>query len=457
MSTLFLLGLVVLCLIANGLFVAAEYALVTIRKSRLEEMVNNGVAGAKTIQALKANIERSIAGSQLGISFSSLSLGKVGSSLLLALDAIVLDAFYLHGQGSSEAVFWLSFGLLSVIQVVFAEQIPKQIALRLPEQTLMRLYKPFMVFCVVMGPLIWFMATASFLVLKLFRLARVAPQGHHQLPSTDELQILFDQSEKAGTIDKQESGLLRRALDLKDLTVREVMVPRLRMDCITETMPLAEIVKVICQTKHSKLPVYRGDTVIGILNTRDLFDLWQDHLKNPGALPAFKLNAYMRKAYFVPVRMHAGNLLEEMKERRLQMAIAVDEFGTTVGLITLEDLIEQLVGEIWDEYDKPSNAVEAKDKDTWHVQGELTLFEFNKAFEVRIACTHCTSVAGAVIEALDRQPNIGETVSMGGFSFRVLEAKGPAITKLEVKKLESGGESSSPAATAGTESGDKPA
>jgi CBS domain containing-hemolysin-like protein len=438
MSTLFLLGLVTLCLVANSLFVAAEYALVTIRKSRLEEMVKNGVAGARTIQALKAGIERAIAGSQLGISFSSLTMGMIGSSFVLAVDGVLLNALYLHSQGSSELAFWLSFGFLSVVQVVVAEQIPKQIALRLPEQTLLRLYKPFMVFCLVMSPLIWLMSFTSGLALKLFGIAKITPQGHHQLPSPDELQILFDQSEKAGTIDKQESDLLRRALDLKDLTVREVMVPRPHMDCITESMPLAEIVKVICQTKHSKLPVYRGDTVIGILNTRDLFDVWSTHLKSTGTPPVFKLNANMRKAYFVPVRMQASALLEEMKERRLQMAIAVDEFGTTVGLITLEDLIEQLVGEIWDEYDKPSSAIQAVGENTWHVQGELTLFEFNKAFEVHIACSHCTTVAGAVIEALERQPNIGETASMGGFSLRVLEMNGPAITKLEVKRLDTG-------------------
>jgi CBS domain containing-hemolysin-like protein len=129
----------------------------------------------------------------------------------------------------------------------------------------------------------------------------------------------------------------------------------------------------------------------------------------------------------------------------------VDEFGTTVGLITLEDLIEQLVGEIWDEYDKPSSAIEAVGDKTWRVQGELTIFEFNKNFEARIACTHCTSVAGAVIEVLDRQPEIGETVSLAGFSFRVLETKGAAITKLEVKQLEPADERAPAAAAETTE------
>jgi len=193
---------------------------------------------------------------------------------------------------------------------------------------------------------------------------------------------------------------------------------------------------VIAKTKHSKLPVYRGrDGVIGILNTRDLFDVWSNQLRapNPVAL-AFKVTNYIRRAYFVPETMLASTLLEEMRSRQLQMAIVIDEFGATVGLITLEDLLEQLVGEIWDEYDKPNFSIQAVGLDMWKVQGDLTLFEFNKAFAASITTNHATTVAGAVIEALGRQATVGEKVVIGGFEFEVMEMAGQAVSKLHVQR-----------------------
>jgi CBS domain containing-hemolysin-like protein len=217
------------------------------------------------------------------------------------------------------------------------------------------------------------------------------------------------------------------------------------MDAIPETVTLAEVLAIVTKTKHSKLPVYRStrDGVVGILNTRDLFELWQARLKvlesqsgSPLAQAPFKLSAYIRQAYFAPESMLASTLLEVMKARRLQMAVVVNEFGTTVGLITLEDLIEQLVGEIWDEYDTPGNGIEILGTDKWRVPGEMTLFEFNKTFGAEVTCAmHCTTIAGAVIEALDHQPTLGETAETAGFQFTVDDMRGQAITKLEVRRL----------------------
>jgi CBS domain containing-hemolysin-like protein len=349
--------------------------------------------------------------------------------------------------------------------VIIGEQIPKQIALRLPEQTIMRLSKPFRIFCLIMSPFISLMSWTATLALKLLGIANVQAQ-EHPLPSTDEFQILIEESEKAGTLGKQESSLLRRALELKALTVREVMVPKSRMDAIPDSVTLAEVLAIVSKTKHSKLPVYRQsrDAVIGILNTRDLFELWQARLKavdartmSPQTAAPFKLSAYIRQAYFAPETMLASTLLEVMKARRLQMSIVVDEFGMTVGLITLEDLIEQLVGEIWDEYDTPNNGIEILGPDTWRIQGELTLFEFNKTFGADISCAmHCTTIAGAVIEALDHQPTLDESIVLSGFQFTVSDMRGPAVTKLDVKRVPAQpgeGDGGTSVATPGFESG----
>jgi len=436
-GVLLLAGLIVM----NGLFVAAEYALVSLRKSRVEEMVKSGRPGAQTVLQLKSNLDRSIAGSQLGISFASLAIGWLGGDAISGLVKLLLGFVPDFGFVSpAVATFVVSFMLLSLTQVIIGEQIPKQIALRLPEQTIVRLSKPFRLFCWLMSPLVWLMNMTARGALKLLGIASVQA-AEHPLPSTGEFQILIEEREKAGNLGQQESDILLRALALKQLTVRDVMVPRRRMDSIPDSLSLADVLAVVCKTKHSKLPVYRaGEGIIGILYTRDLFDIWskaQPAAATTAAAAAtpFKLSACVRKAHFAPESMLAASLLQEMKTKRLQMAIVVDEFGTAVGLITLEDLIEQLVGDIWDEYDTPNAGIESTGDNTWVVQGEVTSFEFNKALGAEVSrAVHCTTVAGAVIDALDHHPSVDESVTIAGFTFTVQEMRGAAIYRLAVKR-----------------------
>lgn len=435
-------GLLILAglIVVTGLFVAAEYALISIRKSRVDEMVQNGVPGALVVQALKQRIDKTIAGSQLGITLLSMTLGWVGGEVMPEVAKWFLG--YIPSFGGippGSIAFAVSFMVLTMVHVIIGEQIPKQIALRIPEKTIVRLSYPLRVFCFLTAPFVWVMHTLSLLGLRLLGIPKREGQ-EHLLPSADEFQILFDESEKAGTLGKQESNLLRKALDLKAVTAREVMIPRTRMDAISENMSLNEVLAVITKTKHSKLPVYRGrDRVVGILNTRDLFDLWSTTNKTPQAVTApFKVSTYIRRAYFVPETMLASNLLEEMRVRQIQMAIVMDEFGATVGLITLEDLLEELVGEIWDEYDTPNYAIDKIDETAWRVQGEVTLFEFNRAFGTSIDCLHCTTIAGMVVELLGRQPRVDDTATTGAFAFTVLELSGHAISSLKVRRVGQG-------------------
>ncbi|MCC7530913.1 MAG: HlyC/CorC family transporter [Candidatus Melainabacteria bacterium] len=476
-----LLGLALLFvfLMLNGLFVAFEFAIIALRKSRIEELVQKGHTGAKRVQAMHQRMDKTIAGAQLGITLASLALGWLGDHSILpliksAMSAIpgVADANLPVGLG-----VFLSFVVLSTLHVVVGEQVPKTMALRASERMAFLLAGPFRAFCFVTAPLVWVMNGLTWLLLKPFGMTK-ARHDEHQLPSPAEFQILFEESVKAGTLGKQESDFLKRALELKAVTLKEVMVPRTRMDCLEERMGLVDMMAVASRTKHSKLPVYRNtrDNVIGILNTRDLHDLFYAHLKVraqagdataagavasalgvgssdagvqnlPGTPPGvrdlsgatkaprlFRLTEYVRKAYFVPDTMLASTLLEQMKERKLQMAVVLDEFGATVGIVTLEDLLEQLVGEIWDEYDSPGAGIEQEDETTWHVPGDLTIFEFNKFFGAALSCeTHCVTVAGLVIEALDRQPDGGETVELQGYRFTILEIKNRAVFRLAVQ------------------------
>ncbi|HNB22658.1 MAG TPA: hemolysin family protein [Candidatus Melainabacteria bacterium] len=444
-----LLGLALLFafLILNGLFVAFEFAIIALRKSRLEELVKNGKSGAERVQKLHQQLDRTIAGAQLGITLASLALGWLGDHSILPLIQSAMSSIpgvaEMHlpaGLGVA-----ISFVILSLLHVVVGEQVPKTLGLRAPEKMSFLLSGPFRIFCFITAPLVWMMNAFTWLLLKPFGMTK-AKHEESQLPSPAEFQILFEESVKAGTLGRQESDFLKRALELKAVTLKEVMVPRTRMDCLEDGMSLVDMMAVASRTKHSKLPVYRNtrDNVIGILNTRDLHDIFYAHLKaRPQSGSAqvtpkpFRLSDYVRKAYFVPDTMLASTLLEQMKERKLQMAVVIDEFGATVGIVTLEDLLEQLVGEIWDEYDSPGAGIEQVSENAWHVPGDLTIFEFNKFFGSDLSCeTHCVTVAGLVIEALDRQPDGGESVQVSGYTFTILEIKNRAVFRLAVQRPE---------------------
>lgn len=438
------LGLLISLIILNGLFVAAEYALVSIRKSRVEEMVQSKQPQSGMISKLKSNIDRSIAGSQLGITLASLLIGWIGGDSILHLVKLALS--FIPGlenfnPPASIAVV-LSFLLLSLTHVIVGEQIPKQIALRLPEKVLVLLALPFRAFCFIATPFVLVMSFIANGALKLLGIHKVEAQ-EHKLPSPDEFQILFEDAEKAGTLGKQETDILKRALELKAVIVRDVMVPRTRIDFMADDLTLQAVLGIVSKTKHSKLPVYRGnrDTIVGILHTRDLFDLFHSTIKAGqtiagNAAASFHLSGVVRKPFFAPDTMLASSLLEEMRERRMQMAIVVDEFGSTVGLVTMEDLLEQLVGEIQDEYDTPQIGIESAGDKTWRVLGEVTVADFNRELSVTLSCTmHCNTVAGAVIEALDHQPAVGDTVIFANLEFKVLEMRGQAIATLEVREV----------------------
>ncbi len=443
-TVLFWLGLMLLFLLLNALFVATEYSLVKLRRSRVQDLVNKGYRGARTIQQLQRNLGTSIAGTQLGITLASLALGWIGENTINMAAKFLLG--FIPGFANFHVPFGLGYALaflcLSIFHVTLGEQVPKAWALRLPEKVGLALAKPFQIFCWMAYPLLWLMNTFAAVICKVLGLP-AGQADEYTVVSGDEFEILFEASHKAGLLGDKETDLLKRALELKELTARQCMIPRTRMDVVPETFTLAQLLAVVAKTKHSKLPVIRGtrDTVVGIINTRDLFDWWNTSISEGGdgttcGGKEFKLTEHLRQVYFVPESMPAGRLLEEMRSRKLQMAIIVDEFGATTGLLTLEDLLEQLVGEIWDEYDTAQPGIQANGTDRWNVMGDVTLFEFHKATGITVTCDSCTTMAGAFIEALRRQPVVGDSVEMpGGLKAVVAEMRGQGISRLEIEKL----------------------
>lgn len=440
------LGATVLLLLLNALFVAAEYSLVKMRRSRVKELVDKGDRSAITVQKLQKELGTTIAGTQLGITLASLALGWVGQdSVHLAIQRLL---GLIPGLGNISLPVWTAFALsfvtLSMLHVIIGEQVAKSWALRLPEKTALRLAGPLRNFCRLTYPLLWVMNKLAGAVLKLLRLPE--PTGEeYAVHSPEEFELLFEASREAGQLDPTSSDLLQRALDLNELTARQVMVPRTKMVAVPDSLSLPEVLALVSKTKKTRLLVYKGndDNVVGVLNSLDLFDLWlatERGSSTPGGgaggAKEFRLSAFVRQVQFVPDSMPASKILEDMRSRNFQVAIVLDEFGGTDGVITLKDLVEQLVGEIWDEHDSPNPGVKKIDENRWQVKGDLTLLEVKKELGAELECSSSITIAGAVTEHLGRQPEIGDSVESGGFRYTVAEMTRRVISLLEVVKVE---------------------
>lgn len=356
------LGAMAVLVLVNAFFVATEFALVASRKSRIQELAEDGHPVAPLVQQLQKNIDASVSGTQLGITFASLALGWVGEHSIHEMVKMVLGI--IPGMQGVEPPMGLGFAvaflLLSSFHVVLGEQVPKFLSLRLPEKMVMYVAPPFRLYCKIAWPFIWLMNRTAGFILKLMGVPK--PTGESYVPlSAEELEILIESSYRAGELDARETDLLKRVLDMKDLSVEKVMIPRKRMDCISDQISLPDLLAVVSKTKHSKLPVYTGslDQIVGVLNTRDLFDLWCQSAGATACSPDarrfgkdFRVFSFLRPAFIVSQTERASTLLDELRSRKIQMAVVVDEARRTVGLVTMEDLLEQLVGEIYDEYDK---------------------------------------------------------------------------------------------------------
>ncbi|MBU6453056.1 MAG: hemolysin family protein [Cyanobacteria bacterium REEB67] len=460
-----LLGLLFVFIALNGLFVAAEYSLIRLRRSRVSEMVQQKIIGARTIDALQQSMERSVAGAQLGITISGLSVGGVGqepireclqwlvntvAQYLPWLDALHVPAFV--------GIFF-SFLLLTMVHVIIGEQLPKLLALHNPEKVALRLAVPFFVFCRSTAFLLGIINGVTSLALRLFGI------GKHQKtsdgsPSIDELQILIEDSRKAGKLAADETNLLSRVLELRGVSVRDVMMPLSLVDGINEEMPLVDALEIISQTRHSRLPIFRGgrQAVVGILNSRELLDLFRKKLRvdlkisrsnTPavnGREPIGKLTAFIRKPFFVSEAMLASDLLAEFAKQRLQLAIVLDSEkpSEVVGLITQEDLLEQLVGEIVDEWDKPIDGVEILEGvNCYRVDGELTLYELRKVLDIRLTSETDNFTVGAVVRDnllkarnmtyLPEPVKVGDCVDLLDYRFTIETMDGEHVKNLDVR------------------------
>ena len=429
-----------LLVLMNGFFVAAEFALVSVRPSRVEELVRTtGSRRAKAVQIAIQNQDEVISATQLGITMASLALGFLaGASIEPVLEVFFHDLgiFALLGGLSLGAL--LAFAITTYMHVVLGELAPKSVALQYPMNTSLWVAKPLHWFAMIFKPVIWTFNQTGWLVLALFGIKPIV--GHRPVHSEAELKLLISQSSEAGILEERESAILKRTFDLPDTQIRMLMTPRYDMKAITITDDFEEIVKCVNKTGHSRFPVFdeAHENIVGFLYAKDLLnylELFLDADEISDKKNEIDISQLLREADYVPETMRADLLLEKLQNTKRHSAIVVDEFGEVVGLITLEDILELLVGDIQDEYDyepaeiTPSDENEGESK----VSGQTSLDDFNKYFKTEFQSDISVTIGGLIQEKLGRLPKAKEVFKIGDIIFTVKESTAVRIESLLVR------------------------
>ncbi|MBB3108290.1 CBS domain containing-hemolysin-like protein [Paenibacillus phyllosphaerae] len=407
--------LVVVLVFLNGLFVAAEFSLVKVRQSRLTQLTNEGNKRARYALKVNQKLDAYLSATQLGITLASLGLGWVGEPAISEL--IVEPLFHQIGIADGPLVETISviigFVVITFLHIVLGELAPKSLAIRKSEETSLWLSIPLLWFYRLFLPAIFVLnGTAN----RLLRIIGIEPASEHDSAHTEEeIRILMDQSAKSGIIDSDEMKLFDNIFEFSDRLAREIMLPRTDMDCLNVMMPFDENMKLVYQTRHTRFPVCVDDKdqIIGFVHITDLLtaDPDEDH----------QLTKFLRPILNVPESMEISQVLRLMQRKHSQLAIVVDEYGGTAGMLTTELILEEIVGEIHDEFDTEQPSVVVNGEIT-SVDGRMLIEEVNDMFNLDIEDEDVDSIGGWLFTKLEGNPVKGKKIEYDGFVFEVAES-----------------------------------
>lgn len=422
---LFALFLVLL----NGFFVAAEFAIVKVRASQIEIKAKSGGRVGKMAKNIVRNLDGYLAATQLGITLASLGLGWVGEGVMhtiflnmfTSLNVEVSDAF-LHSAATVTA-----FSVITVMHIVFGELAPKSLAIQRPVATTLFITAPLHAFYIVFKPFIWVLNGFAAVILKPFGIDPHA--GHEALHSNEELQYLLDQGKESGALEDNEHELIKNVFDFNERVVKNIMVPRTKISGIELDTVKEDVVARIISDGYSRLPVYDEiiDKIIGIIHAKDVLPLLASNKQ-------WSLADIIRKPYFVPETKKINDLLSELQQKRIQIAIVLDEFGGTAGMVTLEDIVEEIVGEIQDEYDEEKPMVEKISDNEFVVNAYATVYDVNEYLPHDLPEDEdFDTVGGLVSHAFGKIPEVGDSEVCYGYLFTILKK---TEQNIETVKLE---------------------
>jgi CBS domain containing-hemolysin-like protein len=436
---------IVLLVAANAFFAAAEFSLVSVRDTRIQQLIEARRIGARIVQKLHRNLDEVVNGVQLGITVTSLTLGWVGEPILSHIvepytGEVPHANIYAHGIAIA-----LAFSLITCLHVILGELVPKSLALQRAEQVALAVAAPMDVFLTLARPFIYLMSRAAGSVLRIFGGRKVRQGPVH---SPDELKLIVTASRQLGQIPEFQEEMIHNALELENISVREVMVPRPDIFSLPGDLTLDEALARVVDEQHSRIPVYdpqRGpEHIIGVLYSKDLMRWTRLRLTaNPvqpiaTRIAAMKISQIMRDVLVVPETKVLVELLEEFKQRKRHLAVVVDEFGSTAGVITVEDVLEQLVGEMEDEFDvAPAEQAELGGETALVLEGSVSIRDLESQYQLVLPRdAGFETLAGFMLARLQKIPAVGEALDYDGHRFTVEEMEGHRIAKVRIERLE---------------------
>src|SRR5580700_1789713 len=431
----------VLALVAlNGFFAAAEFSLVAVRLSRVRQLVEKGDARAKVVEVLLSDLHRVVSGVQLGITLASLALGALGESTL----ASVLQTLWPKTEGARGALLAHAaalagaFAMLSAVHVVIGELVPKTVSLARAERVALLIARPFSWFLNTFRWSLDLLDGISGAIVKALGVSE--PQGHGAAHSTEELQIQIQQARERGLIAPGEEKFIVSAIELGQVQVREIMVPRPDMHVLPVEATLDEVMRAFATTQRSRIPVYRGsgDHILGFVHIKDMLWILLDRERRleESVLPSvFDLRRVIREILIVPETKPASELLAELRSRRVGMALVVDEFGSILGLVTVEDILEQVVGEIYDEFDVVERPLTLADGAVIF-DAALNVRDLDAQYNITLPEDPAyATVGGFVLDQLGFIPRGGENFEYGQFRFTVVEMDGRRVARVKIQRV----------------------
>lgn len=425
--------LVFLLVLANAFFVAAEFALVAVRRSRIDQMAAGGDRSAMVVQKAVSQLDRYISGTQLGITLASLSLGWVGEPAVAVLVDRLLHLVGVEpspGAVHTGAGIVVAFLVITFLHIVLGELAPKSVALAKPETVSKLVVRPLILFSKMMSPFIYFLNGTANRLLSLFGIAPVSEGGHVHSP--EELRLLVMQARAHGILDESDTAMLAGVFDFHNKKAFDVMRPRTEMVAIADDIDRDELVATLRRERYSRYPVYHdtADDIVGVFLAKDYW--LHEHPE------MFELADHLREPLFVPATRAAERVLDDLRRTRAHMAVVLDEYGGTAGIVTMEDLVEEVVGDIEDEYD-PYSRDALFFNGVLELAGSMSLIDVRSNHSLPIPDDDSTTLGGYAFAKLGRLPHVGDRVGYPGGELEVVAMDGRRVAALRVhRRVETG-------------------
>ncbi len=420
-EVILLLGLIIL----NGFLAMARSALVNVRKPRLRQLIEEGVGPARTAERLAEDASRLLATTQLGMMLTSFFAGAVVATISAPPLAAAWQPWL--GAASYPVAFVVVVVVAAMVMLILGELVPETLAVRHSERLALWLARPLAVIAALAMPVVHLMVWISNAISRLFG---AGTEGGMPFVTEEEIKTLVDAGEEEGVIQEEEKEMIYSIFELGDTLAREVMVPRIDVVALDVNTPMMEALETIMGAGHSRIPVYEEtiDNVLGVLYAKDLLPYLRDSRTD------VPLRKALREAYFIPETKKASDLLPDLQQRRVHMAIVVDEYGGMAGLVTIEDLVEEIVGEIQDEYDTEEPFVEFVDEHEYVFDARVDLDDLNRLMSVSLPTEDSDTLGGFIYTELGKVPVVGDQVVFAGLSFRVESVTGRRINKVRVER-----------------------